>query len=1209
MKRILFALVMLLSFATTWALPPGEENNPPTRTQQEVTYNGTATEIPIAMPMDAFHVYAYESLTDEQYAALDGKFIFRSQGNNIQSDTYPQATAPDVPANFNEKNVAPTSAGWVRAWIVQGKGNGNAEKNRRWGVVFKVNKRTLKIDLLELHKTYGNPDPVLTFDGANGSLPIGEWALIDGWAPGDEGNVTITGIAFSRLDTGEDAYDAAGNRLKYGYSLEKTTLAASNGLYNVLVGQSSFMLIDKAPLEIEVKPDEKEYRTADPTAYTWKLAKNANNQISTPLRRNDTEEALLNYAGETLEMTISRQKGELPGEYSFIATTPNYEVTVVNPFTIKAIAAPENITIANGTYAGAEVRPDRSITDKNGYSLIEGTEAEVAAGTADYWSGFDNNINATTATSKAKWTINYGPGYGSGTATKEFEIAKANMHITAMMKLNKTYQTGYVFDEADVDIDFTDTDFKGSDADIKDALFSTDNNYVKPKVEKQGNGPTEFDLVFVPNEGTTDVYGNSTNYNFIPSATNGKLVLGRAPLRIWAEGTKVYGDTKPEVLEIKIKGGDAEWSKEDAANFVSNYSITASRKAGENVGSYETTTTGPTVIGAAGSGYSVTFIPGEFKITKANLKVYAISDTKQVGEDDPSLWKIEAEGLVNGDKVEDIQTATQYYTSNNYTYGWDWRFVEREHTTATRQVRTYRVYRDNGETIGEYDVTRIAPLDAADYNKTLQNYNVTWEVKDGAILTITGIPVTVKVADATITYGQTYTPNIQFVAPANYSNGAKNAILTAIRDAKDTDGKPILQYVNVPEKPLVTESPYTITVKDGKPAVVLDMFAITYQPGTLTVNPFVLNVKANDQGIAFYGDEYCPWDVTINGTDYKTVEGYETGDSKIIGTNDPLNKVLKLELKDENVTVGATPNAYVLNKDFELSANYTINALVDDETNGWLTKETIKYIPLENSELAELLGVDPDAYGTQPSLLQTVLNAHRGKTVDVKMPARRMDAKQWYTWVLPFAVNPEDIFAKDAWGYGALEIMDEAKTKGNKIVFSLQMDEIPANTPFIAKLKNGIEAEDMNKVIIKNVLIEERDYLEDPTSVGKADGEGNVTKFVGLYYDKQGFTADQRFNAYANGEPDRAFWAGGSNSGNVVVKRTNAYLQYANENQSATARIFIQEEDGSLTAIQGVETNVENNVEGVYNLNGMKIQGAPAQKGVYIQNGKKVVIK
>ena len=58
--------------------------------------------------------------------------------------------------------------------------------------------------------------------------------------------------------------------------------------------------------------------------------------------------------------------------------------------------------------------------------------------------------------------------------------------------------------------------------------------------------------------------------------------------------------------------------------------------------------------------------------------------------------------------------------------------------------------------------------------------------------------------------------------------------------------------------------------------------------------------------------------------------------------------------------------------------------------------------------------------------------------------------------------------------------------------------------------------------------------------------------------------------------------------------------------------ITVEDFDGQTTAIKTLNADQINGLgtnEGWYNLNGVKLQGAPTQKGIYINNGKKVIIK
>ena len=66
------------------------------------------------------------------------------------------------------------------------------------------------------------------------------------------------------------------------------------------------------------------------------------------------------------------------------------------------------------------------------------------------------------------------------------------------------------------------------------------------------------------------------------------------------------------------------------------------------------------------------------------------------------------------------------------------------------------------------------------------------------------------------------------------------------------------------------------------------------------------------------------------------------------------------------------------------------------------------------------------------------------------------------------------------------------------------------------------------------------------------------------------------------------------------------------ENTTSSAPImYIEEPNGNTTAIKTLdaETMQTYSTDGWYNLNGVKLNGVPTEKGIYINNGKKVVIK
>ena len=410
-------------------------------------------------------------------------------------------------------------------------------------------------------------------------------------------------------------------------------------------------------------------------------------------------------------------------------------------------------------------------------------------------------------------------------------------------------------------------------------------------------------------------------------------------------------------------------------------------------------------------------------------------------------------------------------------------------------------------------------------------------------------------------------------------------------------------------------------------------FTLTFVDGKLTITPAQIAVFARDQYVDYaldYDNKINPYDViVVTPTEtlvwQKSTQEGLTEDKEAI--NNKIKALVKLTVAEGKNKLGGNEDAFVLNilsddyvlatEDVVLSEDYVYGGatIKNGFKNGWLTIYALETIPLENAELAALVGVDPDEANANPSILQQVLNDHKaeGVTVKVKLPARKMDKDEWYAWVLPFAVKPSALFKDGVFGYGAAEILDASKSKGENVVFSLQIaKEIPANTPFIVKVEKDMTAAQVNALVFNDVEIAKMDYLTDDPSTD-ADG----VSFVGLYWDYKGPKANERYlakvtptDAPADYVAHRDFWPGGEKSKGVTLVRTNAFLQFASAELSAKARIYIENEDGTLTAINGVDADAEVAYgEGWYTINGVKLEGEPVTSGTYIFNGKKVFIQ
>ena len=234
-----------------------------------------------------------------------------------------------------------------------------------------------------------------------------------------------------------------------------------------------------------------------------------------------------------------------------------------------------------------------------------------------------------------------------------------------------------------------------------------------------------------------------------------------------------------------------------------------------------------------------------------------------------------------------------------------------------------------------------------------------------------------------------------------------------------------------------------------------------------------------------------------------------------------------------------------------------------------------------------------------PDLIQDAAN--NGNEYSVKLPARSLKADSWYTMVLPFATTPLELVQK----LGVYAVTNRMKAADeNKISFKLEFNELPANEPFLIKL-----AADKNLSTATAFTTKDITYAAEPKIVR------NNNTFMGVYEAK---------NIQTTNEQKVGWLATATNSGSNLsndfkspktapreLVATEAYLIYPSVQSSPVITIEDFDFSNNTTAIKtlNAETMKAIEAEGMYNLNGMKLNSVPTQKGVYIINGKKVVIK
>jgi hypothetical protein len=235
----------------------------------------------------------------------------------------------------------------------------------------------------------------------------------------------------------------------------------------------------------------------------------------------------------------------------------------------------------------------------------------------------------------------------------------------------------------------------------------------------------------------------------------------------------------------------------------------------------------------------------------------------------------------------------------------------------------------------------------------------------------------------------------------------------------------------------------------------------------------------------------------------------------------------------------------------------------------------------------------------------TMLDIEPATNADVRVK-RTIKANEWSTLVLPFAVTEAQL--EEAFGEGVdVELADftswsseedaDENIVGINVGFTT-ITEVEANHPCIIKTNA-----DITEFTLDGVDIEELE--EEPTvQVGKKKAERGY--LIGTYV--AGTTVPE-YDVFLNGNQ---FWY---SMGLTKMKAMRAYFEFADvltsvEGGSET-KIRFHIEDNDATAIQSIAANAENNV--IYSINGVRMGSADKlkalPKGLYIVNGKKVIIK
>ena len=848
-------------------------------------------------------------------------------------------------------------------------------------------------------------------------------------------------------------------------------------------------------------------------------------------------------------------------------------------FTISAKLASAltvNLPEEEFTYDGTAKTFTGDITVKDG-------NAELTVNT-DYTLSYDNNINAGTNTAKVIVT---GTGNYQGTKEATFSINAKDLPTATtegaytFVRTNPTYTAANVTAANLPTITVVDADVssaalvEGTDYEVKWYSEAALTNEVTPK-----DAITYYaKIVGKGNYLTTSEVSQATTSETINEEDLWKFTVAKKPIVVYVESKEKTYDSTPITVtvdnsEANITGvsivatgifqADNALKNDFKAKFVlddvvgnddDNYNTASGAPVNYAVNGYP-------MIAYATSGSTITknYAPdyiefGSYIINKRQVTVTAKTQTFTYDgtEKTPNLT-----AAYEGDAITiDIQAA-----DNEAETG----VVTGEEATVTGLVT---LSKKEGVTILAQDTYKGAIVVAANADAAASNYTIVPVAGDvivnGKALKVVAQNITeeygVKVSDLTFNY-LTNPTGVTLTKTPTYT--LKNS---DDDDFTNYEGYLPVDVYTITITPDATLAPTNYTIADD-----------AYYEGELTITPKALTVQLAAQTLKV-GDAETD---LLQGEKYITITGL-VGDEKVAYTikgNTTFSTTTENTVGiDEAITaalVETTDASY--DADIYSNGNYTFGTI----TMGKLYVAAASTIIMDRDE-ADLVAFLTANAGTAAN--QTVMFRNQ----------KKLRAGQWNMMVLPFATTVPALSAvmkpnNATPGYAIVNVLNSATTSSD-VRFELTMGAIPANTPFLIKTAAEV---DLNTITAANVKI------VAPTGDEVTGATYNGVTFMGIYHDK----ADLE-DGEMTIKTDKKYY--GARTG-ANLRPFEAYLTGV----TVGARIFIEDlDENGTTAIKelNVDTMKAYAVDGWYTLNGVKLQAAPTEKGVYINNGKKVVIK
>lgn len=411
----------------------------------------------------------------------------------------------------------------------------------------------------------------------------------------------------------------------------------------------------------------------------------------------------------------------------------------------------------------------------------------------------------------------------------------------------------------------------------------------------------------------------------------------------------------------------------------------------------------------------------------------------------------------------------------------------------------------------------------------------------------------------------------------------------------------------------------TLNVHGGKYAAGIGGDCYNTGGGSITINGGVVNAWG-DYGSAGIGGG-CGYNVTstcgdivINGGQVTAIGHWVYGIGPgLVYNYENHSGTLTLNLSNQDDFVYA-------NKSEDVYSNRSLNTITIASGKTLYDEDGVEHT---SSNVGNIYGKTLRPYDYRLELSDeddnsaAIAAAANGKVYNVTLSGRTLSKSgdDWNTLCLPFNVSAEQMTATTHPLYGAIIKELNATTSnlasdGTLTLNFTTANSIEAGKPYIVKWEGASGS--VSNPVFTNVIID----ATAPTPVTFANNANTgYCKFVGQYSPFSIVASGATGNDQGNLNEILMLGSGstlGYSKNERLLKTFRCHFYVPANDGVQLARAFVMDfgdGDGEQTGIISITADQRSTDGATYTLDGRKLNGKPTAKGVYIQNGRKVVIK